>query len=117
MQHTRRDGIIWIALSVFGYSCLPVFTKNLYARGVAPLDIAVWRYLFTVPVFWLIVFARGKRPAAAKPLPRLRVMLMGMLLGFAALAAFFGLQDLPSGTFSVLFYAYPAMVALLEALM
>jgi len=120
MQHTRRDGILFIIASVTGYACLPVFTKNLLARGLEPLDIAVWRYLFTVPIFWLIVIGRdqrSKRAAVSKPLPRLRVLLMGVLLGFAALTAFFGLERMPSGTFVVLFYSYPAMVAVLQAIM
>ena len=120
MQHTRRDGIIFIFASVTGYSFLPVFTKNLLARGLEPLDIAVWRYLFTVPIFWLIVIGRdrrGKRAGASKPLPRLRVLGMGVLLGFAALTAFFGLERMPSGTFVVLFYSYPALVAVLQAIM
>jgi drug/metabolite transporter (DMT)-like permease len=119
MQHNQRDGILLIALSVVGYSCLPVFTKNLYALGVAPLDIAFWRFFLTLPTFWGIVIARGQRPllAVAKPLPRLRVLAMGTLLGIAALAAFFGLERLPAGTFSVLFYTYPALVALIEALL
>ncbi|MCC6804494.1 MAG: DMT family transporter [Anaerolineae bacterium] len=117
MQHNQRDGFLLITLSVIGYSCLPVFTKNLYALGVAPLDIGFWRFFLTVPIFWAIVVARGRRvfAANAKPLPRLRVMAMGTLLGFAALAAFFGLERLPAGTFSVLFYSYPALVALIEA--
>lgn len=119
MQRNQRDGFLLIALSVVGYSCLPVFTKNLYALGVTPLDIGFWRFFLTVPMFWAIVIARGERPltALSKPLPRLRVMAMGTLLGFAALAAFFGLQRLPAGTFSVLFYSYPALVALIEALL
>ncbi|MFN8451077.1 MAG: DMT family transporter [Anaerolineae bacterium] len=119
MQHNQRDGIFLIALSVIGYSFLPVFTKNLYARGVAPIDIAFWRFFLTVPTYWLIVLARGRRPllSAARTLPRVRVMAMGTLLGIAALAAFFGLQYIPAGTFSVLFYSYPALVALIEAVL
>jgi drug/metabolite transporter (DMT)-like permease len=115
MQRTQRDGVIYILLSVSGYACLPIFTKNLLARGLEPLDIAVWRFLFTVPVFWLLTLARGKR--TSKPLPRVRVLLMGALLGLAAIMAFFGLERLPSGTFVVLVYTYPALVAIFEALM
>lgn len=119
-DHAQRDGIIFIALSVIGYSCLPVFIKQLYALGVAPLDIALWRFALTVPVFWLLVLRRQRASVApimaSKPLPRLRVLGMGTLLGVAALAAFFGLQRVPAGTFSVIFYSYPALVALIEAL-
>jgi drug/metabolite transporter (DMT)-like permease len=39
-----------------------------------------------------------------------------MLFALEALAAFIGFQYLPAATFSVLFYSYPAMVAIFEAL-
>ncbi len=115
MQHTQRDGAILIIVSIIGYSFLPVFTKNLLARGVQPFDIAFWRFALTAPIFWLAVTLRRGR-TFAKPLPRLRLLLLGTLFAGEALAAFFGLDRLPAGTFVVLFYSYPAMVAILEAL-
>jgi drug/metabolite transporter (DMT)-like permease len=116
MQHHQRDGAILIVLSIIGYSFLPVFTKNLLARGVEPFDIAFWRFILTAPVFWIAVLLRGRR-SSTKPLPRLRLLLLGTLFAGEALAAFFGLDRLPAGTFVVLFYSYPAMVAILEALL
>ncbi len=118
MQHNQRDGAILIILCVTGYSCLPVIIKELLARGADPLDIAFWRFLFATLAFWLIVFARRRKNGSpARPLPRLRLMALGTLFAGQALAAFFGLERLHAGTFSVLFYSYPAMVAILEALL
>ena len=118
---SQRTGIIYVVLMVMGYSFFPVFTKTLLARGVEPFDIAFWRYLFTVPVFWLLVVARRQRRSVPtmqrQPLPRFRLLLIGTLFAGEALTALFGLDRIPAGTFVVLFYSYPAIVAILEAIM
>lgn len=108
--------MIYILLSAGGYSFLPIFTKALLASGLDPIDLAAWRYLVAVPIFWLIAL---RRPAAPidRPIPRIPVMLLGGLLALAAIAAFFGLQRVNAGTFVVLFYTYPTMVALISLFM
>jgi len=117
-----RTGLFFILIAVLGYSMLPVFTHYLGEGGMQPLDIAVWRYLFAAPVFWILMqspaFARGAGDStiAPKRLPRTPLFLMGILLAAAALAAFYGLRLIPAGTFVVIFYTYPAMVALLMLL-
>ena len=45
-----------------------------------------------------------------------RVLLIGILLSAAVLAAFFALERLSASTYIVLFYSYPAMVVLLSVL-
>lgn len=118
MDRAQRMGVLLILLSVTGYSFLPVFTKNLYAENVAPPDIALWRFAIAAPVLWAITLLRGVRlMPGGKRLPHLRVMAMGGLMAAAALTAFFGLQYLPAATLVVLFYTYPAMVALLGLLL
>lgn len=116
MQHNQRDGALLIVLCVVGYSFVPIFSKLLYPLGMEPLDIAFWRFAFTNIIFWGLVFVRQRRgaPPPAKPLPRVGLLLLGMLFAGEALAAFIGFQYLPAATFSVLFYSYPAIVAILE---
>lgn len=124
MQHSQRDGIILIALAVTGYAFHPIITKNLFAQGVEPLDGAFWRFFITALVYWAIIVVRGavrrsrntaaSPQNAAKPLPRVRLMLLGTIFVGEALTAFWGLERLPSATFVVLFYSYPAMVAILS---
>lgn len=123
MQRNQRDGVLLIILAVFGYACHPVITKNLFAQGVQPLDLAFWRFFLAALVYWGIALVRGAlrrnqlptttAQAPAKPLPRLRLMLLGTFFVGEALTAFWGLERLPSATFVVLFYSYPAMVAIL----
>jgi drug/metabolite transporter (DMT)-like permease len=121
MQRTQRDGVILVAIAVIGYSCLSIFTKKLFARGVEPLDIAFWRFAFAALIYWGIVFIRGQRRpktgAVSIPLPRVKLMLLGMLFAGEAVVAFYGWERLSAGTFTVLFYSYPAMVAILGLFM
>ena len=105
--------MIYILLAAGGYACLPIFTKSLLASGLEPIDLAAWRYLVAVPIFWLIALRRPVSPTD-QPIPLTRVMLLGSLLALAGIAAFFGLQRLNAGTFVVLFYTYPTMVALIS---
>ncbi|HLU09969.1 MAG TPA: DMT family transporter [Oceanobacillus sp.] len=110
-----RIGILYIFAAVLGYSFLPVFINHLLDAGVEPLDIALWRYLIVTPVFWVLSFAR---PAGNVHLPRFRIaLILGPLLAVAAVVAFFGLDLIPPGTYVVIFYTYPAMVAIISLFM
>lgn len=121
MVHDQRDGVLLVILSVLGYAAHPVISKKLFEHGVQPLDIAFFRFLFTTIIFWAVIAARGmwrRQPVAAPgsvpPLPRLRLFLLGAFFVGESLTAFWGLERLPSATFVVLFYTYPAMVAILS---
>lgn len=115
-RHIEREGFIYIGLSIVGYAFLPIFVRLLQQAGMHPLDIATWRFAFAAPALWLLLAAL-RRPAPAYRLPRLRLLLLGALLALAALSAFFGLERLPAGVYVLLFYSYPAMVAVLAALL
>lgn len=112
----RYVGLLAMLVSVTGYSFLPVFTAKLLDLGVEPTEIALWRYALTVPVFWALAALAARRArtsAPARPLPKVRLLLIGTLLAIAALCAFFGLQRIPAGTYVVIFYTYPAFTALI----
>jgi drug/metabolite transporter (DMT)-like permease len=112
----RYIGLVAMLLSVTGYSFLPVFTGKLQDLNVQPVEIALWRYALTVPIFWALVYVsshRTRQRQAAPPVPNRRLLALGVLLAAAALCAFFGLQRIPAGTYVVIFYTYPAVTALL----
>jgi drug/metabolite transporter (DMT)-like permease len=115
MDRNQRIGAIYILLSVTGYAFFPVLARKLQDTGMPSLDIATWRFIFAAPLFWLLVWLRGA-PASPTRLPRYQLLGTGSLLSIAALCAFFGLERIPVSTFIVLFYSYPAMVALFSAI-
>ena len=116
MKRNQRDGMLLVLASVTGYSMLPVFIKAVQAAGLNSLDIATWRFALAAPLLWLIVRVL-RLPVGEKPLPKWRLMAMGSLLAMAAVATFWGFERIPAGTYVVLFYTYPAIVAVLSALM
>ncbi|MBL8161182.1 MAG: DMT family transporter [Anaerolineae bacterium] len=116
MSSEQRTGALYIFLSVCGYSLLPIWVKTIQASGMNSLDIVLWRFVLAAPIFWLIV-SRMRGGDSARPLPYMRLIGMGTLLMIAATAAVWGLERLPAGPYVVLFYTYPALVAILSALL
>ncbi|MCY4147545.1 MAG: DMT family transporter [Chloroflexi bacterium] len=120
MSSRERAGIVWVLLAAGGFSVMPSMVKITFAHSTfTPMDIAFWRFLLAAPLMWTLVLV-SRRSAPRKPTsdaPIRQPLLIGMLLSAAALLAFFGLERLPGSTYIVLFYSYPAMVALLSRLL
>lgn len=111
---SARQGFIYVALSVIGYSTLPVWTFYLLNSGLEPLSIAFWRFLLAAPSFWLMTaVTRRAADSTAPRLPWRRLFVAGTLLSGAALCAFYGLQRMNAGTYVVIFYTYPAITAII----
>lgn len=113
LTRNERNGALLVLGSVSCYAMLPVFIKELQNVGLNSLDIATWRFLLAVPLFWLMVKLL-RLPAGDRPLPRVKLLLMGTLLAMGAVGTFWGFERIPAGTFTVLFYTYPMMVAVLS---
>jgi drug/metabolite transporter (DMT)-like permease len=108
----KRLGVVLVLLSAVGYALLPVFAQNVQQSGMNSLDLGIWRYLLAVPLFWGLVGTIRRAQTATHPLPRLKLLLNGTLLSLAGLCAFYGFERIPAGTFVILFYTYPAMLAI-----
>ena len=120
-----RAGFFWMAVAVLGYSVFPIFARDIYSEGaLRPSDVAAWRFLLATPTLWLLVAVgrsragrppAGQRPARASASPgRWPLIAMGVLHGCASLPAFFALEHVAAGLYSILFYSYPTLVALLS---
>ena len=116
MDRNERDGLIYLTAAVIGYSFLPIISKLILDTGMHPLDVAMWRFIIAVPSIWLLIRVLNV-PKPAQPLPRLRVVGLGFFLGIAAITVFFGLQYIPPGTYTVLFYTHPTIIALMVVLL
>lgn len=112
-DRARREGVILIVLSVFGYSLFPVWVRFLSDTGLGAMDIATWRFAFAVPLVWLVVSLRGRQPLS-QPIPRRGLLLAGTLMCVAAISGVAGIQLLPAAVYVLLFYCYPAIVALIS---
>ncbi|MCY4106261.1 MAG: DMT family transporter [Chloroflexi bacterium] len=121
-QERILSGFFWMGIAVLGYSVFPIFARGIYAEAaLRPSDVAAWRFLLATPTLWLIVaFTQARRSPAVRTQNDARqpgrgpLMAMGALHGCASLPAFFALEHVAAGLYSILFYSYPTMVALLS---
>ena len=119
MSSEHRMGLFWVLLAASGYAFLPIFTRFIYTNSeLLPTDIAIWRFIFATPMIWLLIFLRESRAEKGQNLADSRkqiltLMALGILYAGSALAAFIGLQYIPASIFTVIFYTYPAFVALI----
>lgn len=111
-----RSGIPLILVGSIGYALLPVWVRWLEPSGLTPLDLTFWRYLLSVPAAWFLIILLDT-PSPAKPLPRLGLLLIGLILAGTAMTAFIGLSLMPVPTYALLIYSYPAQVAFINFLL
>lgn len=115
MPREQRDGLLFILLAAAGYACFPILTKLIYTDPtLTPLDVLTWRFLFATPLVWLTLRVILRVPPPTRPVPRGRMMGLGVLFAVLAGAAFFSLSLLPASIYTVLLYTYPAMVAIIS---
>ncbi len=120
MTRREREGYLWIILASVGFSTMPTMVKLLYLHSdFAPMDLAIWRYIFAVPLIGALVALKRRtaKNAFQSDVPRRAMLLIGVLLSGAVLTTFFGLERMPASIYVVLFYSYPAMVTLLSLLL
>jgi drug/metabolite transporter (DMT)-like permease len=119
MSSEHRMGLFWVILAASGYAFLPIFTRYIYASSnLQATDIGIWRFIIATPMIWLVIWlgeTRGEKAKNSGDSPRqiFSLMSLGILYAGAALAAFFGLQYIPASIFGIIFYTYPAFVALI----
>jgi drug/metabolite transporter (DMT)-like permease len=120
MTRREREGFLWIILAAAGFSVMPAMVKLVYLHSTfEPMDIAIWRFVLATPIMWALVLfgRRSPRTALGEELPVTRLLIIGVFIAAAVLAAFFALERLPGSTYIVLLYSYPALVALLSRLL
>lgn len=120
MTRREREGFLWIILAAAGFSVMPTLVKLTYLHSTfEPMDIAIWRFVLAAPIMWALVLysRRSQRAQTDEKLPVTRLLIIGLFIAAAVMAAFFALERLPGSTYIVLLYAYPAMVALLSRLL
>ena len=121
MTRREREGFLWIMLAAAGFSVMPTLVKLTYLHSTLRRWISPFgALLLAAPIMWALVALqpssrRGRR--TNEKLPVTRLLIIGLFIAAAVMAAFFALERLPGSTYIVLLYAYPAMVALLSRLM
>jgi drug/metabolite transporter (DMT)-like permease len=104
-----RTAVALVLLSAACFGALGVLTQLAYSAGVSVLSLICGRYLVAAAALWLLV------RLLRRPLPSPRGVLLGLVLGagYSAQALLFAasLKHLQAGLADLLYFAYPAIVA------
>jgi drug/metabolite transporter (DMT)-like permease len=116
MDSEQRLGLLFVTLSTLGYAFLPIIGREIYnVSDLLPTDVAFWRFVVATPVIWIMIQTRPtlRQVEHESRLQTIKLLLMGTLYSLSALGAFAALQTIDANTFTVLFFTYPAMVAII----
>jgi len=99
-----------ILLSAASFGVMVVFARWAYADGMTPVSLLFLRFAIASGCLWIAMMAAS----IARPAPAAALVSMGMGLIFVGNAGsyFVALSMAPAGAVAMLFYLYPAIVAL-----
>lgn len=113
----RRNAALFIVVaSAACFATLAVLTRLAYAQGGEPLPLLAWR--FAIASLVLGGFLALRSPATLRPHPGDLKRITALSLtgyGSASVCFFFALQFASASVVTVMLYAYPAMVAVADA--
>lgn len=102
-----------IAAATYGLN--PLFALPLYERGMNPDSVLLLRYLFAVPIIWIMLKIRGRSLGITRG-DIIPLFLMGLLVAFSSLTLFVSYNYMNAGIASTILFVYPVMVAVMMAL-
>ena len=115
-------GYVFAALAAASYGTNPVFAKPLYADGMNPDSVLLFRYAFGIALLGLLMIYNGWRRhnlstafrVSRHSLPQL--VILGILMALSSLTLFLSYNYMPVGIASTLLFTYPILVAVIMTL-
>lgn len=115
-------GYVFAALAAASYGTNPVFAKPLYADGMNPDSVLLFRYAFGIALLGLLMLWNGWRRhnlltafrVSRHSLPQL--VILGILMALSSLTLFLSYNYMPVGIASTLLFTYPILVAVIMTL-
>lgn len=110
-----RTGFLLAFLSAAAFGALPIFGKLAYAEGFAVPTLLAWRFSIAAALLWSLVLLRRapRRVTAGIGRRRAALLTLGVLFTVNSGLYFLALERIPATTTSLVFYVYPAVVAIL----
>lgn len=108
----KLKGYLLAALAAAAYGTNPAFAVPLYADGMNPNSVLLFRYILGMPILALLIVRRGHslRLGKGETGP---VALLGMLMALSSLGLFESYKYINAGIASTLLFVYPIMVAIM----
>ncbi|MCR5395298.1 MAG: DMT family transporter [Bacteroidales bacterium] len=119
----KLKGYLYAALSAAAYGTNPIFAKPLYADGMNPDSVLLFRYLLAVAVLGLTMCFNGvKRGNSLGATFRVnwhnmpQLVLLSFVMALSSLTLFVSYNYIPVGIASTLLFVYPILTALIMTL-
>ena len=115
-------GYVFAALAAASYGTNPIFAKPLYADGMNPDSVLLFRYAFGIALLGLLMIWNGWRRHNLKTAFRVnrhslpQLVILGILMALSSLTLFLSYNYMPVGIASTLLFTYPIMVAVIMTL-
>lgn len=112
MKLSEIKGYLLAALAAAAYGTNPAFAVPLYADGMNPNSVLLFRYVMGLPILALILVVRRTGFCLAKDEVGPTAVL-GILMSLSSLGLFESYKYMNSGVASTLLFVYPVMVAVM----
>lgn len=115
-------GYVFAALAAASYGTNPVFAKPLYADGMNPDSVLLFRYAFGIALLGLLMIWNGWRRHNLSTAFRVnrhslpQLVILGILMALSSLTLFLSYNYMPVGIASTLLFTYPILVAVIMTL-
>ena len=115
-------GYVFAALAAASYGTNPIFAKPLYADGMNPDSVLLFRYAFGIALLGLLMIWNGWRRHNLKTAFRVnrhslpQLVILGILMALSSLTLFLSYNYMPVGIASTLLFTYPILVAVIMTL-
>lgn len=119
----KFQGYLYAALAAATYGTNPIFAKPLYAAGMNPDSVLLFRYCIAIVMMALLMGWNAFQKK--KPLKELfvvqrhsmpQLILMGLLMSASSILLFVSYNYMPVGIASTLLFIYPILVAVIMTL-
>ena len=110
MNRKTAKGYLFAVLSAVIYGCMPLMSKYIYADGVNAFTLVFLRNVFSLIPLGVLAYHQHKTlKVPVKSLPSIGLIaVLGCIV--TPILLFSSYQYIPSGTATVLHFAYPAVV-------
>lgn len=111
---TKVKGYAFAALAAATYGTNPAFAVPLYADGMNPISVLLFRYGFCLPILAGMIAVRGRSLALHRN-EILPMAVLGLLMALSSFTLFEAYNYMNAGVASTLLFIYPVLVAVLMA--
>lgn len=109
---SKFKGFIFAATAAAAYGTNPAFAIPLYADGMNPVSVLLFRYGLCLPILLVMIAVRGQS-ISLKWNEIAPTAILGVLMAISSLTLFESYNYMNSGVASTLLFVYPVLVAII----